>query len=193
MFDSEKYRNMIEGDLAELLKHHKRVEAQRKEVETKAKELEKEATVIQHRINSLKEMAATLDVPRNGFVRPPDDLATTAAMYRFKKSLIKPDRGLIKNVRTLVHGVGRHRLSPPDVRDILVECGFPDTKNLLSEIHAALRRLKERGEVAPVKFANSTKIVGYRSRGLLGMRLSNGTKQSAESRKGKAGNKKMKG
>ena len=182
MFDSAKYRKMIESDLAGLLnlqkEHQKRVDENSKrkeEAESKAKELEKKAQEIQHQIERLKEMAATLDTPVNGFVPRQRGNTTTAAMYGFNKSLIEPGIGIIRGVRAVVHGVNRKRLQPPDVRDILVESGFPNSKNLLSEIHAALRRLVDRGEVAPVKFPGSTKIVGYRSRGMRG-RLSDKTK-----------------
>lgn len=153
MFDSAKYRKMIEGDLAELLKLQKGVEAQRKQAAAKTKELEKEAAVIQHQINRLKEMAATVDTPVNGFAARRREVTGTAFMFGFDTSLIKPRMGIIRGVRAVVHGVNK-RVRPPDVRDILVECGFPDSKNLLPEIHAALRRLVKQGEVKVSKSSN---------------------------------------
>lgn len=185
MFDSAKYRKMIESDLAELQRlqkeHEKRVEEnskRQKETQIKAKELERQGDQIQRQIDCLKQMAQSLDTPVSKFLRRQDESAVTAEMFNFKKSLIEPDRGLIKNVRAIMHGVGRHRMQPPDVRDILVECGYPNSKNLLSEIHAALRRLEKRGEITTVKLFDGRKM-GYRSKGILGKRRSNTTEKNA--------------
>ena len=162
MLNSAKYRKMINGDLAELLKHQKRVEAQKKEAQAKARELEKQADVIQRQIDRLKEMAAAVDTPLNGVAPRRRTVTGTAAMFGFKKSQITPRMGIIRGVRAVVHGVNKQGVRPPDVRDILVECGFQNSKNLLSEIHAALRMLVERREVTIVKSPNGRKV-GYTS------------------------------
>jgi hypothetical protein len=153
----------VEHDLAQLAQERKEIEGRQKE--------------INHEIGSrqklLAHLNACLEQQKDGIVPARREDASTAAMFQFRKSLVKPARGLIKNVRAVMHGVGRQRLSPPDVRDILVECGYPDSKNLLSEIHAAVRRLVKRGEIAPVRFPTGPQIVGYRSRGLRGMKMRN--------------------
>lgn len=95
--------------------------------------------------------------------RTPDEFRrTSAALFSLTDSNVSPDMGIIKAVRAVVHGAGKRRVLPTEIRDTLVESGFPKSGNLLSEIHAALRRLAERKEIAPVRVGKKT---AYRSRG----------------------------
>jgi hypothetical protein len=158
MVDLAEYRRMkkqVERDMADLVQERNAMEERRNQID--------------HQIDSLEKLSAHLDTCLD-HAKSNKASDSHAYLWREHKPQIQPEMGIIKAVRAVLHGAHRKRLQPPDVRDILLESGFQNSKNFLPEIHAALRRLASRGELTAIKFGKRT---AYRSRGMRGMRMRN--------------------
>jgi len=115
------------------------------------KENEKRQKEIDHEIAGLEKLRSHLDTCL-------DQLVSSA--FPDRRAHITSDMGIVKAVRSFVYSHRGQIVLPTTIRDGMVEVGFKKTVNLLPEIHAALRRLKERGEIKDGMFG---KRKGYRS------------------------------
>jgi hypothetical protein len=88
-----------------------------------------------------------------------DDEDGAGAAPQGRRVRLTQGMSLIEKVHTIVDA--KQRVFPTDVRDRLVASGVVETGNLLPEIHAALRRLADRGEIKRKKVGNRTE---YRSK-----------------------------
>ncbi len=144
MVDLAEYRKMkhkVEADLAQLAQERQKLDERREEID--------------HEIGSLEKLGANLDA-----CLQQEEGDAPARQHRAR---IKANMGITDAVRAVVHAAGRKRVLPTEVRDTLVESGFGNSRNLLPEIHAALRRLAASEEFAAVKVGKKT---AYRSRSM---------------------------
>jgi len=115
------------------------------------KENEKRQKEIDHEIAGLEKLRSHLDTCLDQLV---------ASTFPDRRAHINSEMGIVKAVRTFVYSRRGQIVLPTGIRDGMVEAGFKDTVNLLPEIHAALRRLKKRGEIVKGMYG---KKKGYRS------------------------------
>ena len=143
MLDEHEYRRMknrVDGDLAHLAQERKDLDERRAEIDSECANLEKLNTHLDACIKEKRKAGS----PANDTRYP-----------------ITADMGITEAARRVVWGARGRIIPPTEVRDRMVEVGFKKTHNLLTEIHAALRRLEKQGDIHKKERSGKKGYMGY--------------------------------
>ena len=105
---------------------------------------------VQGEMARLEQARKRIDDAINGLKQVLADLNASTRQERIDSVSVsqtpQPDMHIIEAVRKAVRSKFPSSVSPPEIRDRLLRKGF-NRSHLLTDIHGALRRLRERGEV----------------------------------------------
>lgn len=133
-------KSKVEADLSHLAEERKDLDDRRAEIDREFASLEKLKAHLDACIKEEKKAGASANETR---------FRITAAM------------GITEAVRNVVWGARGRIVAPTEVRDRMVGVGFKNTRNLLTEIHAALRRLAQQREIHKKERGGKKGYMGY--------------------------------